>query len=201
MKYIYWVLIIIGIIVAGIAIKKSSNYKKNWETAMSNVKAYDELLSTSNKKNVAYQFTVDQLSFIKDSLLKELNTTRESLNIKKDNVKSLQYVGSSFSHTDTLYLPQDTIFRDSFLTLDTVIGDTWFQEKLQLKYPSTIVVSPSFKSEKQIIVSTRKETVNPPKKWWLLRLFQKKHKVLQVDVIESNPYVSNEESRYIEVIK
>lgn len=51
------------------------------------------------------------------------------------------------------------------------------------------------------VVRSRKETVNPPKKLWLLRLFQKKHRVLNIKVIEKNPYVENSESRYVEIAK
>ena len=87
------------------------------------------------------------------------------------------------------------------MAVDTLIGDSWYNAKVSLKYPSTVVIQPTFKSEKNIIVSTKKETVNPPKKLWILRLFQKKHTVLKIDVIEKNPYVSNEESRYVEIIK
>ena len=64
-----------------------------------------------------------------------------------------------------------------------------------------VAVKPEFKSEKHIIVSTKKETVNPPKKFFLFRWFQKKMKVLHVDVVEKNPYVDGETSRYVEIIK
>lgn len=47
----------------------------------------------------------------------------------------------------------------------------------------------------------KKETVSAPKKCWLLRLFQKKHKVVQVDIEEKNPYVRDTQSRYVEIIK
>ena len=63
-----------------------------------------------------------------------------------------------------------------------------------------IAVKPEFKSEKHIIVSTKKETVNPPKKFFLLRWFQKKHLVVHVDVVEKNPYVGGETSKYIEIV-
>jgi cell division protein FtsQ len=56
-----------------------------------------------------------------------------------------------------------------------------------------VAVEPYFKSEKHIIVSSKKETVNPPKKFFLFRWFQKKQIVLHIDVIEKNPYVENVE--------
>jgi hypothetical protein len=81
------------------------------------------------------------------------------------------------------------------------MGDKWYQLSLGLEYPSMITVKPYFKSEKHIVVSSKKETVNPPKKFFLFRWFQKKHVIIHVDVIEKNPYVSDENSRYVEIMK
>lgn len=183
------------------ALSKAKQMEENWKTAQANVQAYDELLSNSKKKNVALQLTTDQLISAKDSIIRELEQTRKQLKIKEKNVKAEQYIASSFSRVDTIKLAGDTIIKDRKLAVDTLIGDSWYNAKVSLKYPSTVVIQPTFKSEKNIIVSTKKETVNPPKKLWILRLFQKKHTVLKVDVIEKNPYVSDEESRYVEIIK
>ena len=183
------------------AVNKAKQMEDNWKTAQANVKAYDELLSDSKQKNVAFQLTTDQLTNAKDSVIRELEETRKQLKIKEKNVKAEQYIASSFSRIDTIKLAGDTVFKDRELAVDTLIGDSWYNAKVSLKYPSTVVIQPTFKSEKNIIVSTKKETVNPPKKLWILRLFQKKHTVLKIDVIEKNPYVSNEESRYVEIIK
>lgn len=182
------------------AMESKKEMEEKWKVAAANVKAYDKLLSDTRDKNVAYQLTTSQLSYVKDSVLKELDATRKRLRIKDKNLKSLQYVKSVFIKTDTLEI-RDTIFRESSLDIDTLIGDKWYHANVSLKYPSTVIIKPEFKSEKKIIVHLKKETVNPPKKCWLLRLFQKKHKVVTVDIIESNPYVCNEQSRYIEILK
>lgn len=183
------------------ALSKAKQMEENWKTAQANVKAYDELLSNSKHKNVALQLTTDQLISAKDSVIRELEQTRKQLKIKEKNVKAEQHIASSFSRVDTIKLAGDTIIKDRKLVVDTLIGDSWYNAKVSLKYPSTVIIQPTFKSEKNIIVYTKKETVNPPKKLWILRLFQKKHTILKVDVIEKNPYVSNEESRYVEIIK
>ena len=198
-----WIIVILGYaVLIGlllISFKGKSNYEKKWKDAVSNVKAYDKLLSNSNEKNVAYKLTAEQLSYTNDSILKELNDTRKKLKVKDKNLKSVQYITSTLSRVDTITL-KDTIFKEP-LNVDTIIGDKWYNVKIALGYPSTIIISPTFKSEKNIVVSTKKETVNPPKKFWLFRLFQRKHTVIKVDVIEKNPYVNNEESRYVETIK
>lgn len=198
-----WIFITLGyVVLAGMlawTMKDRGLMESRWKTATANVKAYDQLLSSSKNKNVAYQLTVDQLNYAKDSILQELNNTRKQLKVKDNTLKSMYYISAVVEKTDTVTL-NDTIFKDR-VSVDTLLKDNWYSVRLKLQYPDTIIVSPSFKSEKHIVVSTRKETVNPPKKLWILRLFQKKHKVLQVNVIEKNPYTVSGESRYVEIIK
>ena len=202
-KYVYIgvIVTIIGLALSLImTINKAHRYESKWKMAEGNIKAYDELLSSSNKKSAAFQLTNQQLSNVKDSLIRELEKTRKELNVKEKNTKAMQVITTELTKTDTIIV-KDTIFKDKSLCMDTTLHDKWYSINLKLKYPSTNIVKPSFKSEKHIVVSTKKETVNPPRKFWILRLFQKKHKVLHVDVIEKNPYMENQESRYVEIIK
>lgn len=200
MKYwLFVIILILGSFLLG-TIDRYHKAEKKWEIAMANVKAYDELLGKANDRNVAYQLTIDQLNSYQDSILRELNVTKKELDIKDKNIKTVQYIHSVYTKTDTITL-RDTLFREPALSVDTIIGDEWYNVELGLRYPSFISISPSFKSEKHIFVHTKKETVNPPKKFFLFRWFQKKHKVLKVDVVEKNPYILEGDSRYIEIIK
>ena len=173
---------------------------EKWEVATANMKAYDSQLAAEGEKNIALQLTVDQLGYFKDSVLQELDNTRKELKIKDKNLKALQAVKSGFTKRDTITM-RDTLFKEPTLAIDTLIGDKWYNVRLGLKYPSMIAVQPYFKSEKHIIVSSKKETVNPPKKFFLFRWFQRKHYVIHIDVVEKNPYVDGETSRYVEIIK
>lgn len=189
---------LLGLFVYSMVVIDSLN--KKYETAMANVKAYDKELSASKEKNTAFQLTVDQLNCFSDSVLTALKETKEELKIKDKNLKSLHAVNSSFERTDTVVF-NDTIFLSPSLAVDTVLGDEWYSLNLSLRYPSVITASPSYTSKKHILVSLKKETVNPPKKYWIQRIFQKKHKVLKVDVVEKNPYVKDESSKFVEVLK
>ena len=173
---------------------------KKYEIAAANMKAYDSLLGSAEKHSAALQLSISQLENFQDSILKELDKTRKELKVKDKNVQSVQYVASTFTKTDTLVL-NDTIFKDKTVSVDTTFGDKWYNVRLAMEYPSSVFLKPEFKSEKHIIVSHKKETVNPPKKFFLLRWFQKKHTVLKVDVVEKNPYVTGEDSRYVEILK
>ena len=197
-----WLVIIIFIETFGLvlAFDQINKTEKKWEKAMANVKSYDEMLSENSKHSAVLQLTIDQLKNYQDSILRKLNETKKDLGIKDKNVQSVQYVQSYFTKTDTLIL-NDTVFKEPSLNVDTLIGDEWYKVNLSLKYPSTISIKPDFKSEKHIIVHTKKETINPPKKFFLFRWFQKKHKVLKVEVVEKNPYVENEKSVYYDILK
>ena len=181
--------------------EKSKKMEDKWKTAMTNVKAYDSMLDSVKNSNVAFQMTIDQLKNSNDSIFQELDKTRKELKVKDKNVETLQYVYTTLTKTDTIVFKGDTIFKEPSFSMDTIIGDKWYHCKVGLDYPSSITLSPEFASEKHIVVHTKKETVNPPKKFWLFRLFQKKHKVLHVDVVEKNPYVEDAEFKYVEIIK
>ena len=183
-----------------LTVKSRGKIEKRWKESTENVKSYSELFSNSENKNKGFKFTIDQLQYFNDSILKELNETREALKIKDSKLKSLQYLSSTFIKYDTLII-KDTLFKDPQIQVDTVLSDEWYSIRIGLKYPSTVTVNPMFRSVKHIVVSSRRETVNPPKKFFLFRWFQKKHTVLNIDVIEKNPYIKEQNSRYIEIIK
>jgi len=198
-KYLILAIVVLVVII-GATWQQVKYANDKWEVATANMKAYDAQLAAEGEKNIALQLTVDQLGYFKDSVLQELDNTRKELKIKDKNLKALQAVKSGFTKRDTITM-RDTLFKEPTLAIDTLIGDKWYNVRLGLKYPSMIAIQPYFKSEKHIVVSSKKETVNPPKKFFLFRWFQRKHYVVKVNVKEKNPYVEDESSEYIEIIK
>ena len=201
-KYIYLSLAVGLVILFGALFKMHSDlqkYKKLYARELVNVEAYDRMNAEAQKEIRQFKLTIDELQASKDSINRKLMKTADSLKIKTKNIKYLQYNTSVIQKTDTIVL-QDTIFKQP-IDVDTIVGDRWYSMKLGLKYPSTIITEPTFKSEKQVIISTKKEYNNKPSKIFFIRWFQKKHLVTVVDVIESNPYIENKENRFIEIVK
>ena len=194
-------LVITSAIIIGVLLNQRSKTEKKWKDAVENAKAYSELFSNSENKNRAFKLTIDQLKNSNDSIFKELNEARKELKVKDSKLKSLQYVSSSFSKVDTITLKGDTVFKDPQLSIDTLLSDKWYSVKVGLKYPSTVTIEPKFLSIKYIVVSAKKETVNPPKRFFLFRWFQKKQIRLNVDVVEKNPYVQNQDNRFVEIVR
>ena len=178
---------------------RNQDLKEEMLVSMSNQKAFIAENSSLKEENRVFKFTVEQLNYYNDSILQKMNDVRKELKIKDKNIKQLQYLLSVSTKKDTV-LFTDTVFKDKSLALDTVIGDKWYNIRLGLKYPNLIYTEPTFTSEKYIIVNKKKETVNPPKKFFLFRWFQRKHWVMEVHIKEKNPYTKEIDNKFVEII-
>lgn len=174
--------------------------KEEISISMSNQKAFIAENSSLKEENRVFKFTIEQLNHYNDSILQKMNEVRKELKIKDKDLKQMQYLLSDAQKKDTVIF-RDTLFRKPTLKIDTLLGDRWYQMKLGLKYPSTIITEPKFVSEKYVIVDYKKETINPPKKCAVARWFQKKHKIVEVEVVEKNPYIENKQQRFIEIVE
>lgn len=204
MKKYIWIAIFIAIVGLFTDVVRlnivNKNLSKNLDYTTNNVKAYSSENSKLKDSNRVFEFKASQLQYYNDSILEKLDSVRKVLKIKDKNLKELQYIKTVATKTDTVSF-RDTLFRDRELRVDTLIGDHWYNVTLNLRYPNKIIITPKFISEKYIIINTKRETINPPKKWWLLRLFQKKQTVMEVNVVEKNPYIITEQNKFIEIVK
>lgn len=180
--------------------EKVNSLKTELSISKSNEKAFIAENNGLKKENLAFKFTIDQLNYFNDSLTTKMNEVRKELKIKDKDLKQMQYLLSQAQKTDTIRF-RDTLFIDKTLQLDTLIGDEWYNIRLGLKYPNLITTTPTFKSETYIITSSKKETINPPKKCAIARFFQKKHRVVEVEIVEKSPYIENKQQRFIEIIE
>lgn len=171
-----------------------------------NLKAYIALNDTLKSTNRMFEFKASQLNYINDSLVNQMNTIRKNIGVKDKNLKGLGYIKSTVRIHDTVFVNR---IRDGDkpLSIDTVINKKWYQIEIDYKggrcseCKDTLIVSPKINSEKYVVISTSKEYVDAPKKWWLQRIFQKKEEVVDVKVVETNPYIYSDHERFIKVIK
>lgn len=206
MKLKSWIYIGVAVLILGmisvISLQSSriDSLKEDLSISIANEKAlFADNDSLSNRGRVL-QLTVEQLNYINDSIIIKMNEVRKELKIKNKNIKELEYQLSEAKKTDTLIF-RDTLFRSPEVKIDTTLRDKWYSLNLKLEYPSTVIASPKFISERYVVQSLRKETIKPPKKCWLGRLFQKKHKIIETVVIEKSPYIINKQEKYIKIIE
>ena len=202
-KYIrIGIVILVSLLSISVYTLYTYNQKLKEETAtlISNQKAFIAENSSLKNENRVFKFTIEQLNYYNDSILQKMNDVRKELKIRDNNLKQMQYLSSVSTKKDTI-LFTDTIFKDKGLALDTIIGDKWYNIRLGLKYPNLIYTKPTFTSEKYIIVNKKKETINPPKKFFLFRWFQRKHWVMEVHIKEKNPYIKEINNKFVEIIE
>lgn len=197
-----YIIILILILVGAVAYLSYQNKQltTKYETSIENIKAYDAQLSGLKDNNRVFKLTIDQLNYSNDSIINRMKEVQKELGIKDKRLQQLQYEASHAQRTDIIIL-KDTLFRDPQLRLDTIVGDKWFKTNLHLEFPSTIALKPEIELERYTFINGKRETVNPPKKFFLFRWFQKKHTVVEVNVREMNPYVKNKTQRFIQIIE
>lgn len=179
---------------------KNDLLKEENSILTNNQKAYVKENSILKKDAILFKFTIEQLNYYNDSILIEMKKVQKDLKIKDDQLKAIYYLNSQASKKDTVVF-RDTLFRDPYLRIDTIIGDMWYSQNLSLRYPDTIITNPKFISDKYIILNTDKQTVDPPKKFFIARWFQKKQTIIEVNIVEKNPYIKTKEQKFIEIIK
>lgn len=199
-----WIEIIVGAVLSIFLLIYINRYKHAAEdlvVAQNNEAAYQAQIESDGKNIIQFQTTIAQLYYYNDSISKKLVETKEKLGIKDKQLKEAQYMLSIIGgRKDTLRI-HDTIFRDPDFFMDTTVGDEWVQTHLHMHYPSTVCLEPEVKSEKLVYIYGSKETVQPPKKFFLCRWFQKKHTVVRVTVDEQNPWIKKEENVYYKIIE
>ena len=201
--------LIIGMVITAIIIALSTtivimnnrinvlNYEIS--NAITNIKAYELENSALRDDTIEFKYTIEQLNYSKDSLNQRINKLRKDLKIKDKDIQKLQYMLSENQKKDSIVFVHDTLFREN-IKVDTTLNDNWSKLHLQLEYPNTVLAEYSFKNESLVTTYIKRETVNPPHKCAFIRWFQKKHKVIHVEINEQNPYCEIKEQRFINIV-
>ena len=188
--------VILGLVIV-MMVTHIRNIEHQLDYATLNNKAYEARLFNLAKSQHEFNLTIDQLRYTNDSIVSQLLEAKDELGIKDKNIRRLEHLSTTFTNTDTLYISDTVFVRDTYI--DTTLGDVSMKTHLILNYPNEICVESTAKSSKDVIVHASRETIKPPKKFFLLRWFQKKHTVIKVDVIESNPHITSEDNVFIKV--
>lgn len=201
-QYIKWV--VLGLILAlcvTCAIQCSTNRKlqERYDHATTNEKSLLDRIEGQDGEIIEYQSTIATLTHTKDSVIQNLLKQKENLNIRNSELRTMMSMASQYHATDTIRLT-DTIFKEPDFSLDTCLQDEWRNMCIGLKYPGDIRTDATMRSQKEVYVTAKRETVEPPKKFFLCRWFQKKHTVTRVYIKEENPYITAEENVYIRVV-
>lgn len=191
--------LVVLIVICGIQCSSYNKLRKQYDISKSNEKSLLDRLEKNGETIIEYQATIDMLRYTNDSTIQNLLEQQKKLKIKNKELQTMASLASQFHTKDTVRL-HDTIFKDPDFAIDTCLADNWKKTCLGLKYPSDITIDATMKSQKDVYVVAKKEPINPPKKTWIGRLFQRKHVVTRVTIHEENPYIESQENVYISIL-
>lgn len=190
-------IVIVGVILAFIIMgNRISKLNESIGTYDNNFKALNLENDRLSKEAIAYKFSAEQLEYINDSIIEDLNNTRKQLGIKDKQLKQMQSIKTEIITRDSIFF-RDTIFRDNLPKIDTLLGDEWYKIHLELEYPSTIKIDAKYISDLSVFAYSSKEIIGTPKKCFIGRWFQKKHRIIRVDVDDKNPNAIIKEKKFI----
>ena len=159
-------------------------------------KSYSRVIMDSDNERTVFRMRISDLEVTGDSLICVLDSMRKQIGIRDKRLREMHHRVTYVERTDTIYL-SDSIFISG---LDTTITDGWVSTHLKIDVPNKITHSVSVRNQTDLFVTTKRETVNPPRKFFLFRLFQKKHLVVTVVAKEGNPWCQTAESRHVEIV-
>lgn len=176
----------------------NKSLKEEHAVATANIKA---LLDDRDNEIIELQLSMDVLQHTSDSTIQHLLEQQEKLNIKNKELQTMISMASQFHVHDTIPIPiHDTIFCEPDFAFDTCVSDEWRTTCVEMRYPNEVCVDASMRSQKNVFVTAKRETIDPPSKCFFIRWFQKKHTVTRITIDEENPYIENQENVYIRVI-
>ena len=178
---------------------KIDNLNYQLSNSINNEKAYAAENSQLKESNLVFKLSLEQMEYYQDSLMLKMRDIARENRIKDKNIKALQYQLEHFHKIDSIFI-KDTIFMKPDFILDTCLVDQWSKTCLHLAYPGTIGVSNSFNNEKYVVLNSHKESIKP-RKWFLTRWLSKKHTIVEVLVVDKNPYVETQQQRFIQVLE
>lgn len=195
--------VVIGLILALgttciIQYKVNQSLKEEHAVATANIKA---LLDDRDNEIIELQLSMDVLRNTTDSTIQNLLEQKEKLNIKNKELQTMVSMASQFHVHDTIPIPiHDTIFCEPDFAFDTCVSDEWRTTCVEMRYPNEVCVDATMRSQKEVFVTAKRETIDPPSKCFFIRWFQKKHTVTRITINEENPYIESQENVYIRVI-
>jgi hypothetical protein len=167
----------------------------NLKAAQRGVTSYQSKGGTLHSVVTQENATIADLKDSKDSVIMVLLDSVNKYKIKVNNLEQVGTVTSTLTKVNTIkYVPTT---RDTTYDLSTL---PFIEEKIHLKDDSLTRELKIF-NKQTLLWSTHRETIDPPKKFFLFRWFQKRHNVTTTDIVNSNPYIETDDQRFLIITK
>lgn len=166
------------------------------DTYAANAKAYAADATAQKGEAIVFKMRARDLQESMDTLFMRIDSIRKAAKIRKSQLKEAHWRETVVERIDTVWLT-DSIF---ISCIDTTLSDGWVETRISVTPPNELSVGTKVRNETTLLVRSRRETVKPPRKFPLFRLFQRKHTIVEVESIEGNPHCIEKGRRHVEII-
>lgn len=146
-----------------------------------------------HSESIQLQYTLKEFERSNDSLS---NVIKNAISKTKSPGK-VTAAGATSTKIDTQLVYK---YRDRSVDTCFVRKSPYFTNVICLK-DSTLTSDITVINEQSILFKSKRETVDPPKHFFLWRWLQEKHTIIEVEVINSNPYIKQAESKFVNIVK
>lgn len=185
--------------------KQVSQQSVNLKSYMQGMQSYVTKDNVLHTQSIQQEQTIQALQASKDKVDQALQDSLHKWKIKPSTVTQLGVITDNLHNEKTVALPtKQGKLLDSTINLS---DQPYISETLTIKQDTN--PSLGYKVTRKLDVSdtltlvwhTKKETVNPPRKFFLWRLLQKKQLVGYADVVHSNPYIKTNSQKFVHIVK
>ena len=199
--------VIIGLIIlilSSIVIVQRINLQKtreNLEVSRNNEKAYANGISIwqdkynqEHAKTRVFEESINSFKNSADSVNKKILKQLELQGIKLKKLDQIVYqevkIDTSLNKIINIPIMPDTVID---------LSNQWVTNVLTL---SPTLVKSDIKLENELFgtFTKKKETIQTPKKFFLFRLFQRKHTVIEADFYNTNPLIRTKNQKIIQIV-
>ena len=174
--------------------------KEKEQYIKTNSKGYTtlKLIIKQNEGNTAFiQLNAEpsnkEFILVKDKITKKQNAI---INDLKLDIKKLNQVGYVSTKIDTV-LVSTKITKDSCYVFD-------YGPQMKATFcikDSSATYRPEIANDLSLFFTDKRETIEPPKKFFISRWFQKKHTIVIATAINSNKYVKTDTLQFTYIVK
>ncbi len=163
---------------------------KNEKAALSSTLIWQDKWEQQHAKNQQFIYTIEQFKFSQDSITRKMLSEIKKNGIKINDVQQAGYISTTVDtilQSKTVVLLPDTTIDLSTPHLDNII---------RIKQ-GVLTSKVKLENEQYLIWQGNRQTIHPPKKFFLTRWLQRRHTVTEVEVINSNPLIKTKQQRFI----
>ncbi len=173
--------------------KRTSDQALNIKSLEKGVVSYKDKFGRMHSETIEQNKTIDELKNSKDSASIAFIQYLKDSKIKLKNVTGTGTISTSLvSEKQIAFNSKDTIIDLSekpHLTEIITIKDNNLSRYLKIT------------NKQDLVHHTKRETIKPPKKFFLARWLQKRHDVTYVDIMNSNPLITTTNQKFVIVTK